>query len=395
MGRVVSTGSTLGQNEYLFEDRQLTNEEIRVILDDDHIKSKREIRESDCLDFPEIWKDEDVKEEISLFCQDWFKKHRKELSDGILNSLYFYNSALEWIWKKEDGKLVFDKFKDHAEDFDYNFAFDSANKLTKADNSEVKTDYKFFIHRHKPSNLLPNGRSIFSKKTYNLVILKENTLEFLHQLLDKFGVPSVAALLEQMDNLNEDQKDEVVDSISVALESMRSGAGAALEGVKDLMVLSASGSASDFETAINICNNEFSKIMIGSGRTTDNQSTGAYSSDKTAENTIYRLRKTDNEMVTPWFNKALRWIVDVYFGVEFTAPIVSYDLAKGFEFDKMLKALEKGATVSKKEFYKHVPEAKCKEDEFSFDLSLLGQSTNFEAPIKKKSTLPKLRVRKI
>ena len=360
--------------EYMNYYDELDSESVRLILSDPHIKSKVKIISDNANDFPLSWSDKDIKSEVLDYVKKQFESFDlKNLNKWILNAKYYGQSFIELIWNSdENNNQYLEKLKPIQNEY---IEFDEkGNAIKVMDGKRLSSNMKFLIIKNDPDQYYVNGQSIFTKTIYNLVVFKKRAIILLDQLLDKFGVPSVVVLLEEAGN-DEAKKQEIVDNVSAKMESLRSGAGIALEGIKDITTLKVTGSATDFEKSIAMADEAMSKLLLGTGRTTDSGNKGSYASDKTSENVIYRGAKDDNRLLEFWHNQVIRWIVDNKYGIDEKAPKREYDRSDSYIFEHLVKGLEIGLEVEEKELRKYIP--KSSKDEENIKIAIQESSPEF------------------
>ena len=362
----VSTGKYNFDQAYSFnyDNNDLEYEDIQVILKDSQVRSKMNIRIENSLDFPMIWNEETVKSDVLEYIKSVYYDTAINWVDFplfILSGLYNAQSVTEAVYQKDEDESI--SLKEFASISLNDVRFDTKGELINSHTEKkINTDHKFLVYKHGIDAEHINGQSIFSTSILNLVTFKKRIVILLDQLLDKFGVPSVTALLENISSDPATAK-QITDDISEALESLRSGAGVALANVKELKTLEATGTAKDFEKAQLMADEEIAKIILGTSRTTDSQSKGSYASDRVSENVTFRKAKSDNKIIEKYLNQVFRWLVDVRYGVETEAPTVSFDRSDNYSFEDITKAIELGDKwIDEKEYRKYVPKAQNEED---------------------------------
>ena len=363
----VANGQALvpGYN-YNTNSTDLDNDDIRTIIEDPQVKSKMDIRIENANDFPLIWHTDEVKPDIVDYIKSYFKEDNlnsldwQEFSRYVLEGLKFGYSVTELVYEKDNDQQRLKKFVSISPD---NAGFDEYGVLENSETGKPINEYmKYIVFQNQIDSDNPDGRTIFTKSIYNWTVFKKRVTILLDQLLDKFGVPSIVALME---NISTDpaEAQTQMDLISVAVESIRSGAGVGMANIKELITLTATGTATDFETALKIADEEIAKIILGTGVTTDSQSKGSYSNNKTSENVTFRKAKSDNRIVQKYINLVIRWLVDNRYGTEENAPFIEFDRKDGFLFDDIIKAIQNGITgISEEETFKFIPKAKDEND---------------------------------
>jgi len=340
---------------YLYDDRELEISEIDTITTDDQVKSKLNIRTANMLDYKGSFvNSEDINDELLKNLNNYFREYKRYIANFITKAMSYGAGALEFIWQERTYNLQSLLF--HKVGYGENLYFDLLDDQLKANTGEdIDTSYKFLIYEYDKDADAPHGRSIFTKTIYNWVVFKKRCIILLDQLLDKFGVPSVVALLK--DTRNMDEMQTYIDALSEEIEALRSGAGITIGNVESLETLQASGSAVDFEKSINLANTAISNLILGSGRTTDTQTKGAYSSDKTAESVIDKIAKSDNEVFEFYLNQFFNWIIKVNYRSDIKVNY-EYDRGERYEFDHLLKAVQVGdKNISLEQWSKFVPRA--------------------------------------
>lgn len=335
---------------------QNTGENLSIIEQmktDPHIFAKLEELKSKILSknwriIPASESAEDIK--IADFVKDVIEKNLDIDNDisELLTALEYGFSVSEIVWKQENGYYIPESLKGRAQS---RFAFNGQNQLidiTKM--STLDMPYKFIVFRNSIINENPYGQSILTRCYWSWKF-KKIGLQFWINLLDKFSVPSIAALFDA-DYADETTLKTKAEAISAELAKIDSGSSAAFGNVRDIKLLETSGQGESFQQLILLCNNEISKAITGSTLTSDTQNNGNRSLGDTHLDTLEtRAGKTNKKLETCLNRTLIKWIVELNFGANIIPPTFNFDLTTVPMWEVVKDAIDRGVPVSKGRLY--------------------------------------------
>jgi phage gp29-like protein len=285
--------------------------------------------------------------------------------EELLSAIEHGYAVSEVVWRLEKGQWIPESLLGH--DFRrFGFTPDGTLVLLDAEKGRVKLTqpYKFIVHRNEATPENPYGRSVLTR-CYWPWRFKLAGFEFWITLLEKFGVPSLAALFET--ETTEEKARELAEFISEQLLRITSGGAGALAGVKDLKTLEAKGHGEDFKLLLDLCNTEISKAILGETLTVEVGERGAYAHGKVHFEVLESLIKKDAEALANTLNRTLiKWIAELNFGADAPVPRFRFDFEPVADWEKIKDALDRGVPVSKRALYSlyNLPEPEDESDAF-------------------------------
>ncbi len=306
--------------------------------------------------------------ELAQKVKEWLLEiNLYHLINNLLACLNYGYSVVEAVWQLRDGLWVPAKFLHH--DFK-RFGFSPEGSLLLLNTpSGIKTlnqRYKFIVAKNEATPDNPYGKSVLTR-CYWPWRFKTAGFKFWITVLEKFGVPSLAALFES--TMVPDQAREIVDYISQELQKITSGSVGALAGIKDIITISGEGEAEDFKLLIDLCNAEISKAILGETLTVEVGERGAYAHGRVHLEVLDFLVKRDAKNLEALLNETLiSWLVELNAGASALKfkPIFRFDFEPTADWEKIKDALDRGVPVSKKALYViyNLPEPEEEEDAF-------------------------------
>ena len=340
------------------------------MLDDAHIFSCLEQRKARLLN--KSWKIEPAEEsedahKVATFVQKVIEKELNFYQDieDLLSALDYGYAVSEVVWRLEGGRWIPESLLGH--DFKrFGFATDGTLLWLDSERGRVplRHPYKFIVHRHKATPQNPYGRSVLTR-CYWPWRFKTAGFEFWLTVLEKFGVPSLAALFEA--ETTDEKTQQLADYISQELLKVTSGGTGAFAGIKDLKIIEAQGKAEDFKLLIDLCNSEMSKAILGETLTIEVGERGAYAHGKVHLEVLESLVKKDAEALAATLSRTLvKWITELNFGTNAAPPRFKFDFEEVADWEKIKDALDRGVPVSKRALYSryNLPEPENEEDAF-------------------------------
>lgn len=314
--------------------------------------------------------------------------------EDLLRAFEHGFSVSEAVWRDEGGGFNLDSLIPRSWKR-FNFKTDGTLLLT-SDGPQVTLDmpYKFIVHRNEPEPENPYGTSVLTR-AYWPWKFKQAGFEFWLRVLDKYGVPSLAALFEG--DMNETATRERANYLASELLKVSSGGAGAFGGVKDIKTIGASGHSNDFKTFMVTCDSQISKAVLTVTLTTEVGEKGAYSLGTIHENALKELIKKDANALASTLTRTLcKWVAELRFGVGVPGPEFKFDFFDVAPWESVRDAMDRGVPVSKRALYStyNIPEPEGDDDAFVAEVKAsqpLNMSDDFF--FQKKNRQP-LRLRK-
>jgi len=294
----------------------------------------------------------------------------------LLSALEHGYAVSEVVWKLDAGMWIPEQIIGH--DFRH-FGFAPDGTLIWLDSEKgtvfLNYPYKFIIHRHEATAENPYGRSVLTR-CYWPWKFKIIGFEFWITVLEKFGVPSLAALFEG--ELTDEKIKEIADYITQELLKVNSGGAGAFAGVKEIKTIDAQGKAEDFKLLIELCNAEMSKAILGETLTVEVGERGAYAHGKVHLEVLSALVKEDAEALANTINRTLvKWIVELNFGKDVPLPRFKFDFKSIADWEKIKDALDRGVPISRKALYTVYKLPEPEDDKDSFIAPVVAAKAGF------------------
>jgi len=359
--------------DILLDDPAGAYEVFKKMLIDPHINAKIQQLKDEVLskEFSIVPADESAKaKEIAEFVENAIYENLNIEQDfaELLTAIEYGFSVSEVVWKQENGYWLPDSLKARKQE---KFRFNAKGELLYYDSIEgwkvLDTTYKFIVHRHNPQVENPYGTSVLLL-CYWAWQFKKAGLKFWLKVAEKFGVPTVLALIKG-EGMTEEQRAEVANFVAEALLNIQEDAAVALVDVEDVKTLESKGSAEDFRELIELCNVEISKAITGEILTSDKGNTGSYALAKVHSETLKRRGRRVAKALANTLNRTLiRWIVELNFGKDqlHLCPELQFDFTEMPEWEQVKDAIDRGVPISKSALYSiyNLPEPQGEEDVF-------------------------------
>ena len=297
---------------------------------------------------------ETVQKELNLY---------QDLED-LLRAFEHGYSVSEAVWRDDMDGLTFDGLLPRMW---HRFAFKPDGTLLLIDNGppvELTMPYKFIVHRNEPEPENPYGTSVLSR-CYWPWKFKQAGWEFWLRVLDKFGVPSLAALFEG--DMNEVATLERAERISDELLKVASGSAGAFDGVTEIKAIDAQGSGDDFKIFLSMCDSQISKAILTVTLTTEVSEKGSYSLGQIHEQALKQLTFKDcNALAATVTRTLMKWIAELRFGIGVAGPEFTFDFFEAAPLETVMLAVDRGVPVSKRALYStyNIPEPEGDDDAF-------------------------------
>jgi len=292
---------------------------------------------------------QEVKAQIeSLQPSDLFRMFLVAIPDGY--------TVLEVIWDLlPDGSF---NIKELKQKFPEIFGFNSSselllkNKIYAPDINSDKDMYinlsqkypgKFVVHTNQEEFSDPRGSSLMASCFWAWT-MKKAGLVFWQTMLDKYGTPSLAALMKGSGNV--DNKDDQRQSIADELVQLHNGSGAAFTDVDSIQVLEVNGSGTDFGAFVNFLNNEISKAILTETLTVETQGTGSFALGEIHFEELGIVAIEDAKSLQNTIDDTIiKWFVELNYGEGVALPKFLFDLADKASIDNVFKAIELGIPI--------------------------------------------------
>jgi len=326
---------------------------------DDHIKGGLRIRKSKAFSFPwDVVPAEETPqaEEIAAWVAAALERLDIAESGGDLWSAVPMGFGVnEVVWEQRAERLEIAKISGvHPK----NITQKIEGPLIKANGVEIETwnePYKFVNLRYDSLFDAPDGLPVLAA-CYWPYTFKRLGWKFWATLLERFGIPSLAALFDSdapVAKIADDVETvgEIAAAITAQMALLGSGGAIALNKIRDLKVLNPSGSGEDFELFETACNNAISVAILGNTMTMDSQSRGSQALGTVHQQITEDIGKADARFIARAINTLIRWMVDLNFGVDVPAPIFAWDTNGAASWDAVVQAIDRGVPVSKTKIY--------------------------------------------
>lgn len=172
---------------------------------------------------------------------------------------------------------------------------------------------KFIVHSNMAEFSDPVGVAVLAACYWPWTMKKLGQGNWT-KLLERFGVPSIAALFKATGDT--EKKEELSEAIVEQLQNLHDGAAGAFNDIDDLVTIEASkGGGSDFLEFCRFMNNEISKAFLTETLTLETQGTGSYALGEKhfdiveqwiTEKDVTALQNTLNETIVKWLY-AFNW----------------------------------------------------------------------------------------
>lgn len=201
------------------------------------------------------------------------------------------------------------------------FAFDKDNQLlfkSKTNPSgEIVPQAKFLLATQDADEINPYGFPDLSC-CYWYVIFKKGNIKFWIKFLEKYGMPWTIA--KAPPQTSEPDKDDLLEKINDLLEDGT----AVIDDTSDIEFIESGGkqqSGTLYNDFLNFCNASISKAILGSTLTTENtEGVGSQALGSVHERTTKAIISSDKHMICTFFNKIIKLIIDLRFGVQQKYP---------------------------------------------------------------------------
>jgi len=246
---------------------------------------------------------------------DKLDTHR--LMNDILEAPLFGAQPIELMWSVVDGKVLpLEAIAKPVEWFIYGKDGDLRLRTKESIWSGAPLpDMKFLNPRHNPTYLNPYGERILAK-CYWPVAFSKGTMKFWITFAEKYGMPFPVG--HYPPGTSKDTIDEIIDM----LERLITDGVAAVpsDTSVDMLESGSRGASSDlFDRFVEKNEQLISKAILGHSAAADS-TPGKLGNEDQAGKVLDSIVQADQVLVQNTFNQLIRWVVDINFGTEVTAP---------------------------------------------------------------------------
>jgi len=359
-------------DEFLMEIGE-TFEVYNRMLTDEEIGSALEIRKRALLSYP--WNISSADKSMSAKKTADFVKQALRNPDfslttfleQCLTALEFGYAVVEIVWKdpaknkglwlpKKTVLLKPDRFR---------ISPDDSLVMIIPEEKRLPEKYKFVLHRFGIAPENPYGVSVL-KRCYWPWRFKRAGWEFWLLAAEKFGVPSIMAIIDTENARTTAEIEERARFIAEALKNLKVDGAVALAGTKEIKTIEAKN-IGDFEKLIELCNRAISKAITGQVLATGEGKYGTRAQATVHENVLYEIVDADARALAETVNRTLiKWIVELNFGEDAPCPVFEFDLSEETPWERIRDAIDRGIPLSKKALYQTygLPQPESEEDMF-------------------------------
>jgi phage gp29-like protein len=341
---------------------------------DDHIKGGLRIRKSKAFSFPwDVVPAEETPqaEEIALWVADALERlDIAETAGDLWTAVPMGFGVNEVVWGQRDDRLEIMVINGVHPKLITQNVNGPVIKTTGIEIETWKQPYKFLTMKYDPLFDAPDGLPVLAA-CYWPYTFKRLGLKFWATLLERFGVPSLAAMFDSSAPVAKTTPEvetigEIATAITVEMSRLANGGAIAIPNIRDLKVLNPTGGGEDFEMFQTACNNAISVAILGNTMTMDSQSRGSQALGTVHQQITEDIGKGDSRFIARAINTLIRGMVDLNFGVDVPAPIFGWDTAGSASWDAVVQAIDRGVPVSRKKIYEtlHGYEPADEEDTF-------------------------------
>jgi len=328
-------------------DRMLTDEEIGAALD---------VRKKALLSYPWAISPKDESEEAAKaanLVRDILKRFPfSKLLEQCLTALEFGFAVVEIVWEdpQNTNGLWVPRETILLRHKRFELTPEGKIRAIYPEPKELAERFKFILHRHGISPENPYGVSVL-RRCYWPWRFKRAGWQFWLTAAERFGVPSVIALLDVENAKSAQEIEERAQFVGEALKSLRVDSAVAVAGAKEIQVLEARR-LEGFEKLIELCNRAITKAITGQILATGEAKHGTRAQATVHENILYEIVDSDARNLAETLNRTLiPWIVELNLGPEAPVPKFEFDLAEETPWERVREAIDRGVPVSRKALY--------------------------------------------
>lgn len=332
----------------------------KMWLLDDHVRGALRIRKSKAFSFPwDVVPAEETPQakEIALWVAGALERMDiAETAGDLWTAVPMGFGVNEVVWGQRDGRLEIMEINGVHPKYITQKQQGALIKTTGLEIETWKEPYKFLTLRYDSLFASPDGLPVLAA-CYWPYTFKRLGWKFWATLLERFGIPSLAALFDSdapvavAEGVEVDTVGDIAEAITTEMSRLGSGGAIALNKIRDLKVLNPSGSGEDFDLFQIACNNAISVAILGNTMTMDSQSRGSQALGTVHQQITEDIGKADARFLAKAINGLIRWMVDLNFGVDVPAPIFAWDTNGAASWDAVVQAIDRGVPVSKMKIY--------------------------------------------
>lgn len=232
-------------------------------------------------------------EDIKMTFESYFNA---DIISQILETYLYGLNVFEVNWKQKE-RFVYPILIQR--DF-RNFKFVTSGELVyKGDGAEVEIpEYKVIYALNRANFSKRYGDALF-KKLYFPIKLKNASLRFWAEFLEKFGSPWTIA-----------KTDSEVDQMAEQVYDMLNGDTAVIAPEEEIELIQPSKDAG-FEKIIDYCDNQISKVILGANLTSNVSEKGSYAASKTHNEIRSDLAANDEKILLFVLNRAVKFFKEL------------------------------------------------------------------------------------
>lgn len=263
-----------------------------------------------------ICDDDDIKATLESY-------FNADIISQILETYLYGINVFEVNWKQKEKYFYPILVQRDFRDFKFS---NSGELLYKGGGAEISIpEYKVIYALNRANFSKKYGDALF-KKLYFPIKLKNASLRFWAEFLEKFGSPWAIA---KTDAEIEQMADQVYD--------MLNGDTAVINPEESIELIQPSKDAG-FEKIIDYCDNQISKVMLGANLTSNIDNKGSYAASKTHNEIRSDLAANDEKILLFVLNRAIKFFKEVN-GIEIDIIARLFDKSPNAELasrDKIL-----------------------------------------------------------
>ena len=218
---------------------------------------------------------------------------------------------------------------------------------------EEPEPYRWVVHVNEPTPKRPGGRSIFSRVYYPWTFRRAGW-DLWVTALDRFAVPSLAALFELADE-SQITAQALADMIAEQLLAVSSGSVGALANTKALAQVGGARAVEGFDTFLELCDRAIFRGLLTTTLTVSEGKVGAERGstaehDKAADRVAAYYAKQLAESLT---RQVCAYAALLKYGeaARRVLPRFEFDFQEAFTFERALKLMEQRFPLSRSAIY--------------------------------------------
>lgn len=289
----------------------------RSLLIDSHLSAVLSKRKSGVMSMEWEIKANKSPDNVRDFIQDYFDNMIKleKIGKKILDCIYYGYQPFVLNWVNKDNYLL-PTIEDRPQEY---FFFDISNKLRirTRDLTGILADEMIFVTATCDDDYLnPYGDRV-AKKVFWPTTFKKGGLKFWLKMTEKYGMPQAVGKVPKT------AKPQARREFARTLENMIQDGVTVINNDETVELLDAgsrTGSADLYKGLLNFCNYEISKAVLTVVNTVEVGEHGSFAASDTQYSGEGKLNLSDVSIISSFFNKVIRLIVDYNFGVNVPAP---------------------------------------------------------------------------